>query len=758
MTKAAVFFRGLTRSFPVQLFVLHFRSNTLLTSVWVLLALMVAGSFGRRFGLHYLFLDPEYLGRVSFWSFFLVGFSFSGLLMAWQTTVYIVNAYRFPFLASLSRPFAKFCINNSLVPVSFVAFYIGRVVHFQWYNQFEAEYSIFFLCTGFFFGMFTGLFGAYLYFQATNKDILFFTQNADPLNVRRSLRSLFRSKSAAKEEKPKEDIHRHARPVEFYLTEYLRPRPVRSVAHYDDEMLLQVFRQNHVNALVIQIVGITVLVAVGMLMEKPMARIPAAASIFILFSVATSILGAITYWLREWRALFLIALLVLVNFMTGKGYFDHKNKAYGLDYSTPAAYSVRSLDSLSGYSGYRADMDSTLRILNRWRSRFGGSVLKKPKLVVIHSTGGGLRAAAWTVRVLQQADSVLNGRLFPHTVLMTGASGGMLGLGYLREVYLRQQADKSISVADSNLYPNITKDLVNSVAFAIATNDIFVPWMKFEREGHTYLKDRGYIFEQQLNENLGKILDKRVGDYAGPEREALCPLMFITPVIIEDGRQLVISAQPVSYLHRPGVGFSRTVPTDVDAISARALLGEKEAAAMGFLSALRMNATYPYILPNVYLPTSPGTQVMDAGFRDNFGTKTACRFLISFADWIRRNTDGVVFVDIRSASHEFAAEDGQTPTMAQGTGFFEKIFNPMGAVAKFTDIQDYAHDDLLDHLADLLGERRVHVVRFDYRPSRLNERASLSLHLTKREKLDIFYAMNLPENQQALRQLRKLIR
>jgi hypothetical protein len=638
-----------------------------------------------------------------------------------------------------------------------VAFYIGRVVHFQWYNQFEAEYAIFFYCTGFFGGMFTGLLGAYLYFQATNKDILFFSRHGDPLNVRRSLRGLFRAKPAPEAEKPQLDIHRHARPVEYYLTEYLRPRPVRSVAHYENEVLLRVFRQNHVNALVIQIVGITVLIAVGTFLEWPMARIPASASIFILFSVATSILGAITYWLREWRALFLIVLLTLVNYLTGLGYFDHNNKAYGLDYTRPVAYNLRALDSLSPVSALQADKDSTLLILERWRAQFDRSVLKKPKLVVVHSTGGGLRAAAWTVRVLQQADSALNGQLFPHTVLMTGASGGMLGLGYLREVFLRQRMGENISVGDSSLYPNMTKDLVNSVAFAIATNDIFVPWMKFEQEGHTYLKDRGYIFEQQLNENLGGLLNKRVGDYAKPEREALCPMLLVTPVIIEDGRQLVISSQPVSYLHKPGIGFARTVPTDVDAISARALFGEKETAAMGILSALRMNATYPYILPNVYLPTEPSTQVMDAGFRDNFGAKTAYRFLIAFADWVRRNTDGVVFVDIRSYTRETGI-DREAPQNRRREGFFEKIFNPMGPVGKFTDIQDYAHDDLLDHLTDLLGERRVHVVRFAYRPSRLNERASLSLHLTKREKLDIFYAMNLPENQQALRQLRKLVR
>lgn len=750
-------YRGISRAFPVQLLVLHFRSNMLLTSLWVISALLLSGNLGRRFGMHYLFLDPEYLGQVSFWSFFIVGFSFSGFLMAWQITVYIVNAYRFPFLASLSRPFGKFGFNNCVLPAAFVGFYLWRIVSFQWYNEFAGENDIFWYCAGLLGGMLTGLFGANVYFYLTNKDILSFTQHGDPLNLPRTVRRLFRAKPSLPEDTVPVDIHRYARPVDYYFTGFFKARLVRNVEHYDHRTLLRVFRQNHANALVIQIVGITLLIAMGMLLEVPVARIPAAASIFIFLSVTTAILGALTYWLREWRALFLLLLCAAVNHLTGLGYFDHENKVYGMGYERKVEYSLRALDSLSSMASYQADADSTLMILRRWRAKFGQNPFRKPKLVIIHATGGGLRAAAWTVRVLQQADSVLNGQLFKHTVLMTGASGGMLGMGYMREVYLRQQTDGSMHVNDPFLYENITKDNINSMAFTVACNDIFVPWIKFEQEGHQYLKDRGYIFERQFNENLGGVLGKRVGDYAEPERSVRCPLLFVTPVIIEDGRQLIVSPQPVSYLHKPRIGYGRSVSADVDAISVRKLFGEKEANAMGFLSVLRMNATYPYILPNVYLPTEPSTQAMDAGFRDNFGAKTAYRFLIVFADWVRRNTDGVVFIDIRSTTKE-SGIDEQAPKFKSKPGFFEKLFDPMSTVGKFTDIQDFAQDDHLDHLCDLLGERRVQIVRFEYRPSRLNERASISLHLTKREKLDILYAMNLPENQQALKLLRKWVR
>ena len=65
------------------------------------------------------------------------------------------------------------------------------------------------------------------------------------------------------------------------------------------------------------------------------------------------------------------------------------------------------------------------------------------------------------------------------------------------------------------------------------------------------------------------------------------------------------------------------------------------------LSALRMNATFPVVLPNVWLPSNPVIDVMDAGLRDNYGQETALRFLEFFDDWIQHNTRGVLILQLR---------------------------------------------------------------------------------------------------------------
>src|SRR5882672_9476798 len=64
--------RNIYFSFPFQLGLLHVRKFLFMLLPWMLLTLMVTGNFGSKFGLNYLFLDPEYLGRVSALSFFMV--------------------------------------------------------------------------------------------------------------------------------------------------------------------------------------------------------------------------------------------------------------------------------------------------------------------------------------------------------------------------------------------------------------------------------------------------------------------------------------------------------------------------------------------------------------------------------------------------------------------------------------------------------------------------------------------------------------
>ncbi|MDV7399199.1 hypothetical protein RZS08_47755, partial [Arthrospira platensis SPKY1] len=94
--------------FPLQLLVLHVKKNHMLLLCWLLLFLYVTGSLGVKYGIPNLFLYPEYFGRVGFFSHAIVGFALGGFIIAFNLYSYTMHGYRFPFIATLARPFLKF--------------------------------------------------------------------------------------------------------------------------------------------------------------------------------------------------------------------------------------------------------------------------------------------------------------------------------------------------------------------------------------------------------------------------------------------------------------------------------------------------------------------------------------------------------------------------------------------------------------------------------------------------------------------------
>lgn len=741
-------------TFPVQLLKLQLKHNVLLLSIWAGLFALMSGQIGSSMGFHKMFLDPEYMGEVTFWSFFIIGLAYGSFFIAWNTSIYILNSYRFPFLASLYRPFAKFSFNNFFIPVLFIIFYVFKIIHFQWYNEYTGQYSILFYCLGFLMGAFVMVLSSMMYFQYTNTDVETY-RKVNKLKLSKMLKAIIVKRKERELNLKNNELYKNAWRVDFFLTEYFEWRIVRNVGHYNLKLLERVFRQNHANALVIQSLSITALILMAALVEYEPFRIPAAASLLLLLSIITTIIGALTYWMEEWRVFFLMVAFFMISQMMSWGWFSYQNSAYGLNYQEPSVnYSVAVLDSICSKEQYRKDSKNTLKILKRWREKFGESrLLRKPKLVLLCVSGGGIRASLWSNHVIREVDKALNGKLMKHTVLMTGASGGMWGASLYRELYYQKQKGAPIDLYDTKYLDYTAKDLMNSLAFTFLVNDIFIPWVNREVNGYTYRQDRGYIFEQQFIENTEGLLGERLAYYKTPEEQAQIPMMFLTPLISNDSRMMVISPHRVSYMMRPPFSYQgRGKRPKIDAVDYTALFDKHNPLNLRFATALRMNATFPFIFPSVQMPTNPILNIVDAGFRDNFGLETATRFAAIFRKWIRENTSGITIVSIRSyAQAEKIAE-------ATSNSLTELAFNPLGPVFALDAIQNYHHDTYVSYLKSKIGYDKIDVVNFVYKPTILDERASLSLHLTQREKNDILNAINLDENQQNIKLLKELIK
>jgi hypothetical protein len=735
-------------SFPIQLFILHFSSNLLLMLTWIILGLMLTGSIAGIFGLKYLFLTPEYLGEVNFLSYFLQGFAYGGFLMTWNLTTYLLEAHRFPFLATLSRPFTKFCLNNAVIPILFAGLYLAYTIHFQLYYELWKIEVVLLNCVGFLSGAFMLILVSVLYFHLTNKDILTF------LKIKTTDEQEIEELRTPEERIPDSASLTHGsrrHQVTTYLTESLEPRLVRSVAHYDLKVLMRVFKQNHLNALFVQSLSIVILVILGYMIDNPFFMIPAGASLFIFASVFLALIGSLTYWFNQWRLFVIAFLLFALNYLTSRDMFNYRNKAYGMDYSPePVPYTYSRLEELCTPENVEADKMATLEILENWKQKNEGPEGEKPVMVMIGVTGGGLRASLWAMRVVQQADSLLQDQLLPSTFLITGSSGGTIGMSYLREIYRRyNEGQLERPFTDSLYLEKISNDMLNGLAFAMVSSDLFLPWAYFESGGYRYRKDRGYVFEKQLNSNTDNWLNRPLSDFKEAEQKAEIPMLFITPSIINDGRRMVISPQKVSYMMTAPAAVYHRNALEVDAIDFGRLFEGYDPYNLNFTTALRMNATYPYVLPNVYLPTEPGIAVMDAGFRDNYGLMSATRFIHVFKDWIKENTSKLILIQIRG-------RDKFTDFSKANQGVVETILNPFGVAGQITDFQEFEHDSNLGYIFDLLGEDRFHILRFTYNPTQDHERASVTFHLTQREKEDILDAIYLPRNQESFQKLEEL--
>ncbi|MEI9920627.1 MAG: patatin-like phospholipase family protein [Bacteroidota bacterium] len=744
-------------SFPVQLFLNNLKRNQVLLLCWIILFAMITGSFGKYLGIPYLFLDPEYLNKVNFRSFFIMGMVIAGFSTAFHITCYINDGHRFSFVGTLSRPFTKFVINNSFIPATFLVTYLIEVISFQQNNQYVTGMDLFMTVTGILVGYAVMTLLFFVYFRLTNKDIFKYVVCRIDERIKQSVKV-----TRASVMKRLDIARKRQERVDYYVDEKFRFKKVEDTTFYDKQTILQVFDQNQFNLVIIEVLIFALIVILGIFKDSPAFQLPAAASCVIFLTVFVMLAGAFEYWFGNWASTAALALFLFFNYLVGEGVFSKQYKAFGLDYDkVPIEYSIERLQKLNDSTFINQDREATMVMLNNWRKKFD----KPPKLAFVCVSGGGKRAALWALNSLQTADSLTSGALMKQSVLVTGASGGLIGASYFRELKLRETYGENVKPYSSIHRDKISTDNLNPLIFSLLANDLFVGFTQFVYADNAYEKDRAYTFEQQLNQITEGMMDKPISAYRKPEDDGVIPMVVLTPTVVNDGRKMYIASRPVSFfnadiLDLPGYRLSKISGTDFQ--RAFASLG---ADSLRFLSALRMSATFPYITPNTTLPTDPPIQIMDAGISDNFGMNDAVRFLYSFREWIAENTSGVVFVSIRDSPKlgKILPKTGMT--------IVDDITQPISSVYNnFENFQDINADLLIGQArawfklpiarVDLQYQAESYVPILQKMDSiRQNSaRASLSWRLTTREKEGIVNAINSEANQLELARLKGLLK
>jgi hypothetical protein len=723
---------------------------------WTLVFGLITKIIAPRYGIPYLFLNPEYYDKVDALSYFIVGFATGGFIMAFNISSYIINGFHFPFLGTLKNPFMKYCLNNSLLPLIFLITYYIEIYTFQRSDQFVSRWQVYFDLAGFTGGLLLFMFLSLTYFFTTNKDVykmfgLETEQVLDPsFKVLNKVFLARKRKWDAMNYKIEKDIH-----VQAYLSNFWKLKKVQDIDMYEKRTLLKVLKQNHKNAATFELAAIISLLIIGFFRDIDLFNIPAGASLMLLFTMYLMVNSALYNWFRAWSTTVFVLLIVSLNYLYQFDFFKNRNKAYNMNYSVQeATFDNKNLESIDSMKWQRSkDIQFTTEVLNKWRIKNSANsrlLHRKPKLILINTSGGGLRSTLWTFYSLQYADSLLKGQLLNHTQLITGASGGIIGAAYLRELMLMHKKQQLKNIYHPTLRDNVSKDLLNPIALSMAVNDWFFPLQSVTEGRYKYGRDRAFAFERKLNENTNYILAKKLNDYFLPEKNAEIPMLILSPTIINDGRKLVISPLPVSYLTQSRKNENVRVKNTTPAIEFSYFFKEQDAGNVLFTSALRMSATFPYILPTVSLPSSPAMEVMDAGVRDNFGKETTIQFLYTFREWIANNTSGVIILQIRDRDKFFTVDANPPKTIMQS------IQEPVGSLyGNLFHVQDFNQSDLLNY-AGSWYDGKIDVIDFTLH-NQYWDNISLSWHLTNKEKRKVYSSVNTPSNQLAFKKLKLLL-
>lgn len=166
----------------------------------------------------------------------------------------------------------------------------------------------------------------------------------------------------------------------------------------------------------------------------------------------------------------------------------------------------------------------------------------------------------------------------------------------------------------SPLSPMIPVDSIMPVAAHIALRDVwqaFLPWLVDA--------DRGVVLEQDW-----KRIDFPIQSLRASEEKGEVPSIILSPMIVEDGRRLLISNLDLWKITSAAGG--EVTGDDPGSKSHLYSLSALEffrlfpfATEFHLATGVRMSASFPYVSPAVNLPTDPPRRVVDAGYYDNYG-------------------------------------------------------------------------------------------------------------------------------------------
>lgn len=410
---------------------------------------------------------------------------------------------------------------------------------------------------------------------------------------------------------------------------------------------------------------------------------------------------------RVWQLPMVLALMVYFGFANHDPF---KNRFENLCYDARRLVPLRERVDAAYFNGKFSTASDPELVADRLARDHWYEATKsgdaKPKLVLVAVSGGAARSAYWTATVLERLEAEIPG-FGQHVRIISGASGGMLGAAcyvvHRRDTDLGKEKERKTSWVDS-----VPTDSLKPLAKYIALSEI---WQSCYPS--RLIEDRGVVLERDwmaLRFPLRKLTKL--------EEEGKVPSLIFSPMIVEDGRRLLISnldlgrsddgSVPPMVKSRGGIVSDQLAGEKVGNYSLSALEFYRifpEAMCLYLSTAVRMSATFPYVSPAVNLPCEPPRRVVDAGYYDNYGVEVATAWIYHNQKWLADHTSGVLLVQIRDSVSvkERLDVDDDPPGWAEWLGRgFQFLTSPIdGFSAARVSSSSFRNDQDVETLSDL---------------------------------------------------------
>ena len=339
--------------------------------------------------------------------------------------------------------------------------------------------------------------------------------------------------------------------------------------------------------------------------------------------------------------------------------------------------------------------------------------LPNEPLVIVCCSGGGIRSAVWAIRCLTQLEQAIP--TFASRVrVIFGASGGMLGA--TRWVTWH---DRRIPEYPEQMIGQVEKDALSRLTSAFIFRDIPAGILPVRTWNH-----RGNVVEDNWRENFSTPqvpFQAKFENLKEHERKGVIPSIVYSPMMVEDARRLLISNLNLSFLSQVyGPELKRaaagTTLFSQSALEFRSVFGDAALSEFDLLTAVRLNASFPYVMPASSIPTKPRRRVVDAGYYDNYGVGLAADWLLATLNdpqrwgWLRNNASGVLVVQLRDGVLNLTRPLGQTMPDEHNPNpimhAIEPIATPIQGLMGFKGaVQLFDNDVRLSRVLTLLNDR-----------------------------------------------------